>query len=254
MPHPILSINNLKKQYHTGNTTITALNNISLAMEEQEIVGLLGVNGAGKTTLSSIVASLHPPTNGDVLWRGNSIYDDIDTYRQHIGFCPQKANLNKNLTIEQNLRFAGRYYGMEESAIQARMNELIEHYQLHKYRHEKPDILSGGYVHRVLIARALMHTPKLLILDEPTVGLDPHIRHKLWDNIKELKASGVSILLTTHYLDEADVLSDRICVLDKGMIKLIDTPANLKAWYEESNLEKIFIQLMEEETEESDEE
>lgn len=253
MSKALLSITNLKKQYTTNGQTINALDNVSLTIHEQEIIGLLGVNGAGKTTLSSIVATLHPPTSGTITWYDQSIYNDIDSYRQNIGFCPQKANLNRSITIEQNLRFAGRYYGMSEAAITARLEELIAHYQLDKYRHEKPTILSGGYVHRVLIARALMHRPKLLILDEPTVGLDPHIRRKLWDSIKELKEAGVSVLLTTHYLDEADVLSDRVCVLDKGKISLIDTPANLKEWYQESNLETIFMQLMEEETEQSDE-
>jgi ABC-2 type transport system ATP-binding protein len=128
-----------------------------------------------------------------------------------------------------------------------RREELIAQFQLQEYRTEKPDILSGGYLHRVLIARALMHRPKLLILDEPTVGLDPHIRRNLWETIRALKKYGVSILLTTHYLDEADFLSDRICILDKGEIKLIDTAQHLKEAHKKSTLEDVFIQLMGEE-------
>jgi len=119
---------------------------------------------------------------------------------------------------------------------------------LQKYLDSKPDVLSGGYKQRVLIARALMHNPKLIILDEPTVGLDPHIRHQLWENINTLKKEGVTVLLTTHYLDEAEVLSDRICILDKGKIKLIDTPENLKNIHQMGKLEDIFIKLMKEET------
>lgn len=247
MKKVLIQIRHLKKYYDIGRNIIKALDDISLDIYEQEIVGLLGANGAGKTTLSSILATLHPPTSGDVLHNEQSIYNDINEYRCIIGFCPQKPNLNKDLTVEQILLFAGRYYAMSESLIKERMEELIDRYQLGAYRKLKPDVLSGGYVHRVLIARALMHEPKLLILDEPTVGLDPHIRHTLWENIRNLKNHGISVLLTTHYLDEADVLSDRVCILDKGKIKLIDTPENLKIAHQKSSLEDVFIKLMEEE-------
>ncbi len=243
----LIQIQHISKQYQVGQKVIAALSDVSLDIYDAEIVGLLGVNGAGKTTLSSIVATLHPPTSGDVLYQGQSIYKDINDYRYVIGFCPQKANLNPDLTIEQILYFAGSYYCMPEKRIKERREELITQFRLQEYRTSKPDILSGGYLHRVLIARSLMHCPKLLILDEPTVGLDPQIRRNLWDTIRELKKYGVSILLTTHYLDEADFLSDRICILDKGKVKLIDTPQNLKSAYNKSTLEDVFIKLMEEE-------
>ena len=151
------------------------------------------------------------------------------------------------LTVEQNLLFAGRYYGIPEDIIQKRLNALMEKYELVQYAQAKPEILSGGYKQSVMIARALMHNPKLVILDEPTVGLDPHIRHQLWESISKLKEGGVTVLLTTHYLDEAEILSDRICILDKGLIRLIDTPENLKTVYDKSNLEDVFLQLMKEE-------
>ena len=182
-----------------------------------------------------------------MLYQGQSIYNDINNYRYIIGFCPQKVNLNRDLTIDQILYFAGSYYCLPKKLILERREELITQFQLQEYRTEKPDILSGGYQHRVLIARALMHRPKLLILDEPTVGLDPHIRRNLWEIIRGLKEHGVSVILTTHYLDEADFLSDRICILDKGKIKLIDTPQNLKTAYDKRTLEDVFIKLMEEE-------
>ncbi len=247
MPTKLIQIQHLSKQYHVGKRVIKALNNVSLDIYDAEIVGLLGVNGAGKTTLSSIISTLHPPTNGDILYQGKSIYNDINDYRYIIGFCPQKANLNRDLTIEQILHFAGSYYCMPEKRIKERCEELIAQFNLQEYRTSKPDILSGGYLHRVLIARALMHGPKLLILDEPTVGLDPQIRRNLWEIIKGLKAYGVSIILTTHYLDEADYLADKICVLDKGNVKLIDTPQNLKSAHDKNTLEDVFIKLMEEE-------
>ncbi|KKP35831.1 MAG: Daunorubicin resistance ABC transporter ATPase subunit [candidate division TM6 bacterium GW2011_GWF2_32_72] len=250
MNEKLIEIKNIKKYYKIGRPDeIRALNGVSFDINKAETLGLLGVNGAGKTTLSSILATLHPATSGDILCEGKSIYNDIVDFRYKVGFCPQKPNLYVDLTVEQILLFSGRYYGLPEDEIRNRMEELIQRYQLGKYRKMKPEVLSGGYSHRLLIARSLMHNPKLLILDEPTVGLDPHIRFKLWDNIKELKSLGVSVVLTTHYLDEADVLSDRICVLEKGLVKLIDTPTNLKQKYQEESLEKIFIKLMEEETE-----
>ncbi len=248
MKEPLIKIKNLKKYYQADNQTIKALDGVSLDIGHQEIMGLLGANGAGKTTLSTIIATLHPPTSGDIEYKGQSIYRDINEYRRIIGFCPQKPNLNKDLTIEQILLFAGRYYDIPEPIVKKRMEELIDRYGLQKYRTSKPGILSGGYAHRLLIARARMHNPKLLILDEPTVGLDPQIRYKLWEDIKKLKQEGISVVLTTHYLEEADVLSDRVCILDQGKIKLIDTPQNLKSAYQKNKLEDVFIQLMEEET------
>jgi ABC-2 type transport system ATP-binding protein len=203
------------------------------------------VNGAGKTTLSSIIATLHPPTEGDIECEGVSIYDDIATYRYKIGFCPQKPNLDPALTLEQNLRFSGSYYGMTDAAITERLNFLINQLGLQEYLHQKANVLSGGYKQRFMIARALMHNPQLVILDEPTVGLDPHIRRQLWQQIRDLKQLGVTVILTTHYLDEAEQLSDRVCVLDNGLIKLVDTPDKLKADFNMENLEDVFIALME---------
>lgn len=242
-----LSLSHIVKKYQTRRQTITALNGVSFDIYKQEIISLLGINGAGKTTLSSILATLHPPTTGTILYNGKSIYDDIYTYRTLIGYCPQTPNLHPLLTIKQNLVFAGLFYGMQEQDAEARAQQLITQYQLERYADEFIMTLSGGYKQRVSIARTLMHNPQFIIFDEPTVGLDPHIRHKLWDYIKELKEQGKTILLTTHYLDEAEQLSDRICILDKGVVRLIQTTAQLKETYKQQTLEKIFIQLMEEE-------
>lgn len=244
----LVKVQNIKKYYKNKDQTIKALDDISLDIYQGEILGLLGVNGAGKTTLSSILATLHPPTSGDILFKEKSIYQNINKFRKQVGFCPQKPNLINDLTVRQNLVFAGRYFDLSESEIKNRVAEITEKYALSKYLDSKPEILSGGYRQRVLLARALVSKPKLVILDEPTVGLDPHIRHKLWENIRNLKKDGVTVILTTHYLDEAEILSDRICILDKGKIRLIDTPENLKSVYQKSKLEDVFIQLMKEET------
>ncbi|OQA32826.1 MAG: Doxorubicin resistance ATP-binding protein DrrA [Candidatus Dependentiae bacterium ADurb.Bin331] len=152
--------------------------------------------------------------------------------------------MNNQLTLEQNLIFAGRFYGLSESKIKSRITTLAKQLDLQNYLHQKASILSGGYKQRFMIARSLIHEPEFIILDEPTVGLDPHIRRKLWEIIKDLKKNGITILLTTHYLDEAEKLSDRVCILDKGQIKLIDTPDKLLADFKQKNLEDMFIELL----------
>lgn len=163
-----------------------------------------------------------------------------------LGYCPQKPNLNPNLTLEQNLLFAGRLYGMHDDQIANRINILAKRFGLENYLAQKADILSGGYKQRFMIARSLIHSPEFIILDEPTVGLDPHIRRSLWDAIRELKKDGITVLLTTHYLDEAEKLSDRVVILDQGLIKLIDTPDKLMTDFKQKNLEDVFIELMNE--------
>lgn len=240
----LLMIKNISKEYVIGNEKRRVLRDISLSINKGEVFSLLGVNGAGKTTLSSIIATLHPATSGDILFNGASIYADVPEYRIHIGLCPQRPNLNPDLTVEQNIYFSGRAYRMLHTDSVNRTKELLDAFGLHKYAHVKPDILSGGYKQRVLIARTLMHRPSLVILDEPTVGLDPHVRRNLWKYIGRLRDEGTSIILTTHYLDEAEELSDRVCVLDKGVVKLINTPQELKNQFGKTNLESVFIELV----------
>lgn len=236
----LLSLRDITKAYGS----LQALKGITLDIFAGEIVSLLGVNGAGKTTLSSIIATLHPPTTGDILYEGKSIYQDVPSYRRLIGFCPQKPNLNPNVNVRQNLEFAGRFYGLVEEVVQQRVDEVMKRFGLEKHAEKFSNQLSGGYRQRVVIARTLLHKPKLIIFDEPTVALDPHVRHQLWSLIKELKKDGVTVLLTTHYLDEAEVLSDRVVMLDQGQIMLIDTPENLKNQHQQGRLEDVFIKLM----------
>ena len=245
----LLSIKGVSKRYPKGKL---ALNGVTLDIFHSETIALLGVNGAGKTTLSSILATLFPPTSGDVLWNGKSIYKDLYAFRQMVGFCPQKPNLDKELTLEENLIFAGRLYGMNQKQAKNRTDEMMERFHLSSYRKSKAHVLSGGYRQRFLIARSLMRSPKFILLDEPTVGLDAHIRRKLWKVIQDLKKEGVTVLLTTHYLDEAEKLSDRVVMIHEGRITHIDTPAGLKKSYHKANLEDVFLALMKE-NEEQDE-
>lgn len=241
---PLLTIHSVSKVYALQSGTHTALNNVSLSVESGEILSLLGVNGAGKTTLSSIIATLHPATSGDILYKGTSIYTDVPAFRRKVGYCPQAPNLHPLLTLEQNLLFAGRLYGIPEETLQPRLKKLVEQFELQKYLHDKAEVLSGGYKQRFMIARSLLHQPEIVILDEPTVGLDPHIRRQLWEVIRELKKNGITVILTTHYLDEAEKLSDRVCILDKGTVRLIDTPDKLMADFKQKNLEDMFIELL----------
>lgn len=245
----ILRINSLVKTYSTGTHVTTALNNISLTINRGEIFGLLGVNGAGKTTLSSILATLHPPTSGDIIYNGSSIYNDLIQYRQDLGFCPQYQNLDQFLTVEENLYFAGRYFLVPTTILTERIAYLLEHFGLQSYAHCAINQLSGGNKQRVLIARALIHNPKIIIFDEPTVGLDPDIRRALWKQIKELQKMGITIILTTHYLDEAEYLSDRVCFLHKGNVILIESVHALKNQYDNISLEEIFIRVVQEQKE-----
>lgn len=247
MSKKLLQIKDIKKQYkQKGQKPIEALKGVTLDIYDDEIITLLGVNGAGKSTLSSIIETLHPPTEGDIIFADKSIYDDLVNYRSHLGFCPQKPNLDGTLTLEQNLRFSGRLYRMSEDDINLRLEKLVKQFELGDYLDRKANILSGGYKQRFMIARCLVHNPKIVLLDEPTVGLDPHIRRQIWAKIKELKQEGVTVILTTHYLDEAEVLSDRVCILDSGLIKLIDTPEKLLSDFKKNNLEDVFLALMQE--------
>ena len=243
MPSLILQIQNVSKIYRSKAEPVHALDNVSIDIKQGEIFGLLGVNGASKTTLSSILATLHPPTNGKILFNGQSIYKNLLGYRKALGFCPQKQNLDLFLTVKENLVFAGRYFLLPEQKIQQRVAHLLEQLELTRYANFKIDALSGGTKQRVLIARALIHQPKIVILDEPTVGLDPDIRRKLWDIIAELKSDGITVILTTHYLDEAEALSDRVCILHNGKVLQIESVAALKEQHQQKKLEDIFLTI-----------
>ena len=246
-------IRDLHKVYPSKPVPIEALKGVDLEIRDGEIMSLLGVNGAGKTTLSSILATLHPPTMGDILMDGISIYKNhhLMTYRRRLGYCAQKPNFDRILTVEENLVMSGRFYGLSRSESRQRAQELMEQFELVRYSESSAVILSGGYKQRLMLARALMHKPDFLILDEPTVALDPHVRRALWGTLKSLRNEGMTILLTTHYIDEAEELSDRVCILDRGAVRLIDTPQNLLSAYNKGNLEDVFLQLMTEKSEDA---
>ena len=236
----LIELKNIVKIYPGGQK---ALDNVSIGFNTGEVVGLLGVNGSGKTTCSTILAGLHPPTSGDLLFEGKSVSSDLTNYRKHIGYCPQHPTLNESLTVYDNLYFGGLYFGLSEKDTKTATSRIIQMFELEQHIQKYPPTLSGGLRQRVMLGRALIHEPQFIILDEPTVGLDPTIRKKLWDIILNLKNMGKSVLLTTHYLEEADVLCDRICILDEGHILKIATKAELKSEHQQKDLEDIFIKL-----------
>jgi ABC-2 type transport system ATP-binding protein len=237
----MISIQNIRKSYPTKSGQFEALKGISLDIKSGEVLALLGVNGAGKTTLSSIISTLHPPSSGDILINNQSIYNDIYDYRKIFGYCPQRPNLDKFLSVYENLYRSCFYYGLDAPAAKLAVENALIRFNLHKYQDKKVHQLSGGYKQRVLIARACLHKPKIIIFDEPTVGLDSHIRRELWEIIKELKNDGVTIILTTHYLDEAEYLSDRVCILHDGKISYSATAAEIKNEFQSANLEDAFL-------------
>jgi len=242
-----LSIKDIKKKYKRNNEENEVLKGISFDIQKGEIVSILGVNGAGKTTLFSIISTLCPASSGDVIFENKSVYNDIISYRKIIGLCPQKSNFDPLMTIEEAMVFAGKLYGLSNKEAILKKDFLIEKYNLTKYTKSSPTILSGGYKQRFIIARTLMHSPKILLLDEPTVGLDPQIRMLLWDNILELKKNGVTVIITTHYLEEAEKLSDKICVIHCGNLIAFDKTENLKKEHNMGSLESVFLELTKEE-------
>ncbi|NGX50865.1 MAG: ABC transporter ATP-binding protein NatA [Chlamydiae bacterium] len=245
MNQKLLQIKSLSKSYYDKRRLVKeALKNASIDLYKGEVLGLLGVNGAGKTTLVSIIATLHPPTSGDLLWNGESIYKNLLAYRSIVGFCPQHANIEKELSLGENLVFSGRCYNLSKAEALSRRDRLVDQFNLGEYVNFNIDQVSGGYKQRFLIARALMHEPKLVILDEPTVGLDSHIRRELWQVIHQLREQDITVILTTHYLDEAERLSDRICLIHEGTIRTVDSPDNLKKKHQKNNLEEVFLKFV----------
>ncbi|MCX7872928.1 MAG: ABC transporter ATP-binding protein [Caldimicrobium sp.] len=217
-----ISISNLKKSYGK----VIALKGISFDVYKGEIFALLGPNGAGKTTTLRILSGLTKPTSGEIFILGENLKERELFVKTQIGLVPQHVNLDLELTVEENLIIHGLLFKLSYSEIKRRITELLELASLTDRRKTRVKELSGGLKRRLLIIRALLHSPKILLLDEPTAGLDPHIRRKLWSFIKQIQAQGTTILLTTHYMEEAEILANRVAFIFAGNIVAIDTPTN----------------------------
>ncbi len=205
----------------------TAVNEIDFAVRKGESFGFLGPNGAGKSTTMRIIAATLTRTSGQISILGKDPADRGPEIRDHLGVVPQQDNLDQALTVTDNLYIYGRYFGLPRKFVKSKIDELLEFAQLTDKRNAKVESLSGGMKRRLTIARALISEPEILMLDEPTTGLDPQARHILWDRLFRLKEQGVTLLITTHYMDEAEQLCDRLMVMDKGSIMAEDSPADL---------------------------
>ncbi len=205
----------------------TAVNGIDFQVRKGESFGFLGPNGAGKSTTMRIIAATLTRTSGEITILGKDPEKFGPEIKAHLGVVPQTDNLDNALTVEENLYIYGRYFGLSKKFIAPKIDELLDFAQLTEKRSVKVETLSGGMKRRLTIARALVSEPEILMLDEPTTGLDPQARHILWDRLFRLKEQGVTLLITTHYMDEAEQLCDRLMVMDKGSIMAEDSPAGL---------------------------
>lgn len=223
MSENLIEVSGLTKKYGD----FVAVNGIDFHVRKSESFGFLGPNGAGKSTTMRIIAATSQRTSGEVSVLGKDPEVEGPQIRAHLGVVPQQDNLDLQLTVTENLYVYGRYFGLPGKFIRSKIDELLEFAQLEEKRNVKVDALSGGMKRRLTIARALVSEPDILILDEPTTGLDPQARHILWDRLFRLKEDGITLLITTHYMDEAEQLCDRLMVMDKGSIMAEGTPLEL---------------------------
>lgn len=227
MSNQVIRAENLTKVYGD----FTAVNNISFEVPRGESFGLLGPNGAGKSTTMKMIAAVSTRSSGNLEVLGMDPNTEGPAIRSQLGVVPQEDNLDQELRVRENLIAYGRFFGMPRAEASKRADELLEFAQLTDRVKSKVEPLSGGMKRRLTIARSLMNDPQMLLLDEPTTGLDPQARHILWDRLFRLKERGTTLVLTTHYMDEAEQLSDRIIVVDKGEIMAEGSPAQLIRQY-----------------------
>jgi len=223
VPAPVIVASQLTKTYKD----VAAVDGISFEVAPGESFGLLGPNGAGKSTTMRMVGAVSTRTSGTLTILGLDPNQHGPEIRSQLGVVPQTDNLDQEIRVRDNLIVYGRYFGIPRSQIAARADELLEFAQLSDRAKDKVDELSGGMKRRLTIARALVNDPRILLLDEPTTGLDPQARHILWDRLFRLKEQGTTLVLTTHYMDEAEQLCDRLVVVDKGTIMAQGSPAEL---------------------------
>lgn len=224
----IIETKNLAKLFTVGKKTLAAVNGLTMSIAQGEIFGLLGTNGAGKTTTIRMLTTLLRPTSGTALVVGYDIVQSPELVRNYIGYVGQYGGLERSATARENLVLQGQLYGMNYQQAVQRAQELIEAFGMTSYADRLVKDYSGGQRRKVDIALGVVHKPHVVFLDEPTVGLDPQSRALLWQEIKELKSQGTTVILTTHYLDEADALCDRVAIVDGGNIVALGSPAELK--------------------------
>jgi len=234
----IITAQKLIKEYNG----LRAVDGIDFAIGQGECFGFLGPNGAGKTTVLRIISCFMPPTSGAVTVFGEDVSRRPSEIKARLGVMPQDINLDPDLSVIENLIVYARYFDIRKKDTLLLARTLLEFVELRDKANAKIDQLSGGMKHRLLLARSLVNDPEILILDEPTTGLDPHSRRTVWDKLDHLKANNTTLLLTTHYMEEAERLCDRVAIMDSGRIVTVDSPQHLMALHG-GNLEQVYLRL-----------
>jgi len=232
-------IKNLVKKFED----IMAVDNLSLEIQQGELFALLGPNGAGKTTIIKILCGLLQPTSGFVSIGGYDALKEADKIRPLIGFCPQETAAFNFLTGKENLELFGNLYGMPKEILKANVEILLEKLFLTEHADRRVQKYSGGLTRRISLAMALVHDPEIAFLDEPTVAMDPQSRRAVWEFIRELKQQNKTIILTTHYMEEAEELSDRVGIIDNGKLIELGAPKELNEKHDTKSLEDLFIKI-----------
>jgi lipooligosaccharide transport system ATP-binding protein len=234
----IVTAKGLTKDYGS----LRAVDNVDFEIFKGECFGFLGPNGAGKTTAMGIIYCFMPPTSGEVKVFGMDVNGHSSKIKSKIGVMPQDNNLDPDLTVLENLIVYARYFDISKRDSLPSAWELLDFVEMREKANVNIRSLSGGMKRRLLLARALINNPELLILDEPTTGLDPHSRHSVWEKLNHLKSKNTTLILTTHYMEEAEKLCDRVAIMDRGRIVTIDTPSRLMSMHG-GNLEDVYLKL-----------
>ncbi|MDD4255074.1 MAG: ATP-binding cassette domain-containing protein [Methanofollis sp.] len=247
-PESIIRIEHLSKVFRDGNHTVKAVDDVSFEVRKGEILGLLGPNGAGKSTIIRILTTLLRPTSGKVFIGPYDVARQQEEIRRMIGVCPQTSTLDLELTAYDNLDFYGNLQEVDPHILDARIRELLDMVDLTDRAHAPVQTFSGGMRRKLEIVRAFIHKPLILFLDEPTIGLDPESRREVWRQVTALNREETTIILTTHYMDEAEKLCDRIAFVDKGRLLRLDTTENLKHSLPSGDVIEIGVETVDEET------
>lgn len=219
----VIEAKNLEKKF----SDVIAVNKINFKVKEGEVFGFLGPNGAGKTTTMKMIQCVSPKTGGDLKVFGLDVNQNSKVIKQEMGVVPQMDNLDPDFSVIGNLIQYSRYFDIPIEEAKKRAKELVDYVQLTEKKDSSVDKLSGGMKRRLVLARAMINNPKLLILDEPTTGLDPQARHLIWEKLKDLSSKGITVIITTHYMEEAAKLCDRLVIMDNGQILVEGTPKEL---------------------------
>jgi ABC-2 type transport system ATP-binding protein len=239
MSESAITITNLTKRFDD----ITAVDNLSLEIGWGELFGILGPNGAGKSTVVNILNTLLEPTNGAATVDGHDVVFDPGSVRKVIGVCPQEPAFYPHLTGRENITLMGDMHLVPKDVLESRVGSMVEKIGMETHINRPAKEYSGGMIRRVSMLMALVNDPKIALLDEPTVAMDPKSRRAVWDYIRELRMQGKAIILTTHYMEEAQELCDRVAIIDEGKLIALGSPTDLMETHQAKNLEEVFLKL-----------